>query len=58
VPAQASAYDQQSCLTKESVVSSAWAPIVNRLKRELGRPVRILNNGRVPLAARYDPHQA
>ncbi|MFF7976073.1 hypothetical protein [Streptomyces sp. NPDC007905] len=27
---------------KESVVSSAWTPIVNRLKRELGRPVRIL----------------
>ncbi|MDQ1051780.1 phosphoadenosine phosphosulfate reductase [Streptomyces sp. V4I2] len=27
---------------KESVVSSAWTPIVSRLKRELGRPVRIL----------------
>ncbi|MEU6338637.1 hypothetical protein ABZ839_30220 [Streptomyces cellulosae] len=24
------------------MVSSAWTPIVNRLKRELGRPVRIL----------------
>jgi len=27
---------------KEGVVSSAWTPMVNRLKRELGRPVRIL----------------
>ncbi|WP_371647830.1 MULTISPECIES: phosphoadenosine phosphosulfate reductase [unclassified Streptomyces] len=27
---------------KESVVSSAWTPIVRRLRRELGRPVRIL----------------
>ncbi|WP_256255745.1 phosphoadenosine phosphosulfate reductase [Streptomyces sp. MUSC 14] len=27
---------------KESVVSSAWTPIVRRLGRELGRPVRIL----------------
>ncbi|MFM9499748.1 phosphoadenosine phosphosulfate reductase [Streptomyces galilaeus] len=27
---------------KESVVSSAWTPMVSRLKRELGRPVRIL----------------
>ncbi|MFD9791329.1 phosphoadenosine phosphosulfate reductase [Streptomyces sp. NPDC059070] len=27
---------------KESVVSSAWTPIVHRLGRELGRPVRIL----------------
>lgn len=27
---------------KESVVSSAWTPVVSRLKRELGRPVRIL----------------
>ncbi|MET9913475.1 hypothetical protein ABZZ74_43110 [Streptomyces sp. NPDC006476] len=27
---------------KEGVVSSAWTPMVNQLKRELGRPVRIL----------------
>ncbi|MFD9464261.1 phosphoadenosine phosphosulfate reductase [Streptomyces sp. NPDC060027] len=27
---------------KESVVSAAWTPMVTRLKRELGRPVRIL----------------
>lgn len=27
---------------KESVVSAAWTPIVTRMKRELGRPVRIL----------------
>jgi 3'-phosphoadenosine 5'-phosphosulfate sulfotransferase (PAPS reductase)/FAD synthetase len=27
---------------KEGVVSSAWTPMVSRLKRELGRPVRIL----------------
>lgn len=27
---------------KESVVSAAWTPVVTRLKRELGRPVRIL----------------
>ncbi|WP_455357159.1 hypothetical protein [Streptomyces sp. SYSU K217416] len=27
---------------KESVVSSAWTPMVSQLRRELGRPVRIL----------------
>ncbi|MFF2386987.1 phosphoadenosine phosphosulfate reductase [Streptomyces sp. NPDC058108] len=27
---------------KESVVSAAWTPLVTRMKRELGRPVRIL----------------
>ncbi|MGW0314083.1 phosphoadenosine phosphosulfate reductase [Streptomyces flavidovirens] len=27
---------------KEGVVSSAWTPMVSRLKRELGRPMRIL----------------
>ncbi|MET8291490.1 phosphoadenosine phosphosulfate reductase [Streptomyces sp. NPDC005132] len=27
---------------KESVVSAAWTPMVTRMKRELGRPVRIL----------------
>jgi hypothetical protein len=27
---------------KESVISSAWTPIVRRMRRELGRPVRIL----------------
>jgi hypothetical protein len=27
---------------KESVTSSAWTPIVRRMRRELGRPVRIL----------------
>lgn len=27
---------------KESIISSAWTPLVRRLRRELGRPVRIL----------------
>ncbi|GAB2765749.1 phosphoadenosine phosphosulfate reductase [Streptomyces bullii] len=39
-PRMGSPYCRKSA--KESVVSSAWTPIVNRLKRELGRPVRIL----------------
>ncbi|MGW2651841.1 phosphoadenosine phosphosulfate reductase [Streptomyces sp. NPDC001393] len=39
-PRKGSPYCRKSA--KESVVSTAWTPIVSRLKRELGRPVRIL----------------
>ncbi|MGW2563413.1 phosphoadenosine phosphosulfate reductase [Streptomyces sp. NPDC001514] len=39
-PRMGSPYCRKSA--KESVVSTAWTPIVSRLKRELGRPVRIL----------------
>ncbi|MGW2557110.1 hypothetical protein [Streptomyces sp. NPDC001635] len=39
-PRMGSPYCRKSA--KESVVSSAWTPIVDRLKRELGHPVRIL----------------
>ncbi|MGW7425732.1 phosphoadenosine phosphosulfate reductase [Streptomyces sp. NPDC054813] len=39
-PRMGSPYCRKSA--KESVVSAAWTPIVDRLKRELGRPVRIL----------------
>ncbi|MEU9395784.1 phosphoadenosine phosphosulfate reductase [Streptomyces sp. NPDC048324] len=39
-PRKGSPYCRKSA--KESVVSSAWTPIVRQLGRELGRPVRIL----------------
>ncbi|MCX5251931.1 phosphoadenosine phosphosulfate reductase [Streptomyces sp. NBC_00201] len=39
-PRMGSPYCRKSA--KESVVSAAWTPFVDRLKRELGRPVRIL----------------
>ncbi|WP_016828500.1 adenine nucleotide alpha hydrolase family protein [Streptomyces viridosporus] len=29
---------------KESIISTAWTPLVRRLRRELGRPVRILKD--------------
>ncbi|MBQ0953845.1 hypothetical protein [Streptomyces sp. RK76] len=50
---------------KEGVVSSAWTPIVSRLTRELGRPVRILKvlalrsaEGSRPQEAPGLPHRA
>jgi hypothetical protein len=39
-PRMGSPYCRKSA--KESVISSAWTPIVRQLRRELGRPVRIL----------------
>ncbi|MFI9040929.1 phosphoadenosine phosphosulfate reductase [Streptomyces sp. NPDC053726] len=39
-PRMGSPYCRKSA--KEAVVSSAWTPMVRRLRRELGRPVRIL----------------
>ncbi len=40
VPRKGSPYCRKAA--KEGVVSSAWTPMVSRLTRELGRPVRIL----------------
>lgn len=39
-PRRGSPYCRKSA--KEGVVSSAWTPLVTRMKRDLGRPVRIL----------------